>query len=68
MKAKERVIDDKDKQIISLLRRGMTFKEIASLVYLSIDGVNYRLMAMRRYYNCANNVQLVDFLRDEGLI
>jgi DNA-binding CsgD family transcriptional regulator len=63
-----KTIDDTDKKIIHGLRRGMVYKEIGSLHGITETRIKKRLHAMRIYYECGNNTQLVLKLIELALI
>jgi DNA-binding NarL/FixJ family response regulator len=65
---KIRTIDDKDRRIIALLRTGHTVKEIARIVFLSHQAVDYRVKVMRDHFGCKNRTELISHLITEGLV
>jgi hypothetical protein len=65
---KTRTIDDKDKRIIALTRRGFTLKEMTREVDLTIDGIQYRLRAMKAHYQCKSTHELISYLIDNALL
>jgi DNA-binding NarL/FixJ family response regulator len=50
--------DHIDRSILQHLTQGLTAKEIAALVNLSVDAVKDRLEKWRKAYNCQNSTQL----------
>ena len=52
-------MNDKDIEILKLLAEGLTAKEIAGKVFLSVDSVRKRIFKMRENLDCKNTVQLI---------
>lgn len=68
MKVSEKTIDDLDKKILHGIRHGLRFKEVAQQVGKTETVVKKRMLAMRVYYQCGNNAQLIVHLIDNGLL
>jgi DNA-binding CsgD family transcriptional regulator len=68
MKYENRVLDDKDRQILYGVRHGKTYKEIAAFNNINIYLVEKRLKDMRRHYNCSTTAQLIAHLILEGAV
>jgi DNA-binding NarL/FixJ family response regulator len=58
-------LDEKNQQILKLLSEGNTIKEIAGKIYLSRDGINYRLRELKDKTGCKSNPQLVCYFYDD---
>ena len=61
-------LDDKDKKIIQLMIRKVSYPKMTRLVFLSENGIRTRLKVMRNYYKCESNQQLISYLIDNGHI
>lgn len=62
MKPKGKELDDTDKKIIEHIRSGLTYKEMASKVHLSVPALKYRIRVMKEEYNCKTVPQLISCL------
>lgn len=56
---KVKTLEPIDKQIIALKKKGVTTREISSQLNISIPLVKWKLLQMRRYYNCDNTLSLI---------
>ena len=52
-------LSEKEKDIIDLLARGKTQKEIARDLFMSIGTVEAKTAALRRRFDCVNSTELV---------
>lgn len=59
MKYSEKIPDEVDKRILSLISHGFTHQEIANQIYRSIASVRKRLQTLKEYYNCKTIPQLI---------
>jgi DNA-binding CsgD family transcriptional regulator len=57
-----------DRKVVSGVRHGMTYKEIAYELGVKEQTVKNKLYAIRKYYKCLNNAQLLVHLIDTGVI
>lgn len=63
-----RELDDKDKKIMQLMIRRVSYKQMTRLVFLSENGIRTRLKVMRNYYKCDSNQELISYLIDNTII
>jgi DNA-binding NarL/FixJ family response regulator len=68
MKISTLTLDDLDKKILHGIRHGLRFKEVANQIGITEARARKRMFAMRKYYCCDNNTQLIIQLREAGLI
>jgi len=61
-------LDDKDKKIIQLMIRRVSYKKMSKIVFLSERGIRSRLKAMRGYYKCESTSELISYLIDNAII
>lgn len=60
--------DDTDIKVLKGIKHGLTIKEVAYESGLKEYCVRDRLKVMRTYYRCKNTTQLIDELRDRGIL
>lgn len=60
----EKKLDETDKMILKGLLEGLTTKEIAPCIEMSVHTVSIRIREMKKYYGCKSIVQLVDKTKD----
>jgi DNA-binding Lrp family transcriptional regulator len=68
MIATGKVPDDKDKQIIKLLLKRVSYKEITAIVCLSIPGIKKRIKIMKDHYGLDTTPQLLDYMEENGIL
>lgn len=68
MKVTTKELDDKDRQIIKLLMKRVTYNEVAKIVFLTPEAVRYRVRAMRDYYDKGSLSSLIDYLTENELL
>jgi DNA-binding NarL/FixJ family response regulator len=56
-----KIPDDIDKKILSLLSHGYTYQQIGNEIYRSSEAVKKRLQVLKTYYRCKNNNELVSY-------
>lgn len=61
-------LDETDKKIIRLLSRRHTYENVAELVFLSVDGVRYRLKVMKEHYEKDTIPELIEHLTENNLV
>jgi len=61
-------LDDKDKKIIQLVIRRVSYKQMSKIVFLSEVGIRHRLKVMRNYYKCESTPDLISYLIDNAII
>jgi len=61
----EKKLDDIDKKILNLIADGKSVKEIAWKVGMKARQVDYRIKAMRKYYECTSVPQLIIKLQEQ---
>lgn len=64
----EKTLDDKDKKIIQLVIRRVSYKKMSKIVFLSEVGIRARLKTMRNYYKCESTSDLISYLIDNAII
>jgi DNA-binding NarL/FixJ family response regulator len=57
-------LDTINSQILKYLSEGLTVKEIAPKVFLSYEGVNWRIDKMKERADCKNITELVFYHRE----
>jgi hypothetical protein len=68
MKAEKLIPDDKDKQIIKLCIKRVSYEKMTRIVFLSVDGIRKRIKVMKDYYQKDSLPELIDHLVDENLL
>jgi hypothetical protein len=68
MKAEKLIPDDKDKQIIKLCIKRISYEKMTRIVFLSVDGIRKRIKVMKDYYQKDSLPELIDHLVDENLL
>jgi hypothetical protein len=63
-----KTLDEKDKRIIELIRRKVSYRRMSKIVFLSEIGIKRRVKVMRNYYNCSDTTELIDSLVSSGII
>lgn len=53
------MIDEKDKEILKKLQDGLTYKQIAACLFMSIHTVKYRVKSMKERFDCTTISNLV---------
>jgi DNA-binding CsgD family transcriptional regulator len=53
------MIDDKDKDILKKLQDGLTYKEIAVCLFMSIHTVKHRVRVMKDKFDCTTISNLI---------
>jgi hypothetical protein len=60
--------DDKDKQIIKLLIKRVPYKQMASIVSLSVQGINRRIKVLKTHYKLHSIPDLIEYFQDNNLL
>lgn len=68
MKAEKLIPDEKDKQIIKLLIRRVSYRDITQAVCLSIPGIKKRIKVMKDYYSLKTTAELINHLQDSEIL
>jgi hypothetical protein len=68
MKAEKLIPDDKDKQIIKLCIKRVSYEKMTRIVFLSVDGIRKRIKVMKDYYQKDSLPELIDHLVYENLL
>lgn len=58
-------MDETDKMIIQAIREGKTYKEIAAVVFKSVDTIKVRVKTIKDDNDCKSLAQLIYKLKDE---
>lgn len=65
----ERMIpDDKDKQIVKLCIKRVSYEKMTRIVYLSVDGIRRRIKVMKEYYEKDSLPELIEHMVDNNLL
>ena len=60
-------LDEVDKRILHLIKQRYTYKEISQLVFKSVPAIDYRVRAMKDFYNCETIKELITHIENEVL-
>jgi len=61
----EKKLDEIDKDILAYCEKGLTYKEIAAKLSITMPAVRARIREMKKWYQCNSLAQLVAKLKDE---
>lgn len=56
-------LDDEDRKIINLIKRGNEYREISPVVHLSVKSIEARVRKMKKKFNCCNTKALITYLQ-----
>lgn len=68
MKIITKALDDKDKRIIQLAIRKVSYYKMTRIVQLSRNGIYRRIKEMKDYYDQPTLPKLVEYLTDNNLL
>jgi hypothetical protein len=63
-----KIPDDKDKLIIKLLIKRVPYKQMTSIVSLSIPGINKRIKVLKDHYTLHSITELIEHFQDNDLL